>query len=63
MFTIEIETGNAAFGVDDEARNAEVARILRAIARLLIRDRTDGACRDANGNRVGYYGFDIGPIR
>jgi hypothetical protein len=50
-FKLTIETENAAF--DDEPE-AEVARILRAVAeRLEIAGLTDGACYDVNGNRVG----------
>ena len=55
MFSLTIDTGNAAFSED---RNAEVARILEETASKL----RDGRCQDAsdelflrdlNGNKVG----------
>jgi hypothetical protein len=55
-FKLNIECGNAAF-VDDQ--NAEIARILRAVAADLEAD-TSGRLyeqhfRDSNGNRVGSF--------
>lgn len=65
MFTLTMETDNAAFCDDDEgghneaARGAEVARILRWIAERVERgNNLSGAFRDANGNKVGTYTFD-----
>ena len=54
MFTLKIETDNAAF--EDELRGPELARILRAVADRLadlgsLEDR--GALYDSNGNNVG----------
>ncbi len=59
MFTLTIETGNAAFGdcLDDET--AELARILRAAADKLDEGSTYGLLYDANGNRMG--SFEVGP--
>jgi hypothetical protein len=66
-FTVKINCENAAFGFDptedddepdEEARAAEVARILRKIAFSLEQGGEDsGTCRDTNGNSVGAYGF------
>lgn len=58
MFSLKIETSNAAF-TDDPA--AEIARALREVA-----DKIEGAggrfysapVRDVNGNRVGRIEFD-----
>lgn len=59
MFTLTIDTDNAAF---DDDPGAEVARILRSVA-----DRVDadlgpgpllgGAARDVNGKTVGRWSF------
>ncbi len=54
MFTLKIETENAAFAEDG---SSEVARILRDVASRLDRGETDGRVRDANGNTVGDFGF------
>lgn len=56
MFTLTIDTGNAAF---DDA-GPELARILRELAARLEPGLTcDGGAdvRDTNGNRVGSWGF------
>lgn len=54
-FKIVIETGNAAF--EGEAKNGEIARILRDVATQLDNEGwTSGACYDVNGNSVGWYG-------
>lgn len=53
MFTLKIKTDNAAFS--DGARGAEIARILRDIARQ-VEDMCEGArcsIQDGNGNTVG----------
>jgi hypothetical protein len=51
MFSLEIDTGNAAF---EDSPGAEVARILRVVAER-IEAGEDGviALMDANGNKVG----------
>jgi hypothetical protein len=54
VFKLTIDTDNAAF---EDGGNDEVARILRKLAdRVEYGDRLaddNGACLDANGNRVG----------
>lgn len=56
MFTLKIETGNAAF-----ENPQEVARILKNLAHDAaseLRDMADrGALRDANGNTVGTWRY------
>lgn len=58
-FTLEFETGNAAFGETRGERREEIARILRTVADRLTRTYSTGddcgPIRDANGNRVGSY--------
>lgn len=65
-FTLTINTDNAAFDAEaddahqtehDNARNAEVARILRYAADR-VEYGTIGPLRDVNGNTVGSYSFD-----
>lgn len=51
MFTVKMKTDNDAFADGNAA--AEVARILRRIGERLESGERDGACMDANGNRVG----------
>ena len=50
---IKIKTDNAAF----EERDAEIARIVREVARWIdsegIDDGAEARCRDLNGNTVG----------
>lgn len=63
MFTMQIETDNAAFGEGDVRggdRAAEVARILRRVARLVEDGSVSGPLHDANGNRVGEFELDGG---
>ena len=53
MFTLQIETGNAAF---EHGGGAEIARILREVAdRIAVGRFTNDDCklRDLNGNTVG----------
>lgn len=69
MFKLKIETDNAAFrdpycDSEDEcdpahvlASREEVARILRKVADKVESDCVQGAVYDANGNRVGNFGF------
>lgn len=61
MFTLKIETDNAAF----EDLSGETARILRDIAKKLDDGQTDGKGKDINGNTVGDWGFStlIAPKR
>lgn len=62
MFKVVIKTGNAAFHEDDgqetdDARGAEVARILRDIAAHVENGGEVGSCMDVNGNGVGKWGY------
>ena len=55
MFTLQVQTRNAAF---EDCQGAEVARILRALADSLEGCHVkvgslSGILRDVNGNRVG----------
>lgn len=55
MFTLGITNmENAAFADD---ASAEVARILREVAIAMEAGRTEGKCRDINGNTVGEWGL------
>jgi hypothetical protein len=66
-FEISFKTDNAAFFFTDEdpeadpinekARGAESARILRHVALQLLEGYVEGDCVDANGNRIGYFAF------
>ena len=57
MFTITIETDNAAF--EDDAKYAEVARLLRNAAARIAQGRDDVfPLMDVNGNRVGRAQFE-----
>ena len=54
MFSVNVETDNAAFGDrEPEPACAECARIVRIIAGELDAGRLSGSIRDVNGNRVG----------
>lgn len=50
MFNVEINTGNAAFGI---THSLELARILRELADKVESGQDDTVLRDMNGNRVG----------
>ena len=52
MFSITISTDNEVFS-DNE--NAEVARILLAVAERVLDGHGEGKCLDANGNTVGKF--------
>lgn len=62
MFTITIETDNAAFedviewpaGTPD-GKVTEIGRILREVAARLIAGEQEGTISDYNGNRVGVF--------
>lgn len=56
MFTLEIETDNAAFG--DNNLLIETARILRDAANKVEQGEHPGTLRDVNGNKVGAYQFE-----
>jgi sugar phosphate isomerase/epimerase len=51
MFTLNIDTGNAAF--DEDEPNIELTRILREVIGHLNAWDTEGKIRDLNGNTVG----------
>lgn len=56
MFTLKIETGNAAFREFGCAKGDEVTRILEEIAsKLRGADKMGGPVKDSNGNTVGSY--------
>lgn len=52
MFTLTIETENAAFKGDAAT---ELARILRYVVKCLDNDQTLGFVHDINGNKVGKF--------
>jgi len=54
VFTVRIETGNAAYDLN---RNAELARQLRDIADAVEAGNESGNVQDVNGNTVGRYGI------
>ena len=60
MFTLTIETDNAAFGEPDLCAH-EIARILtkaaKDVQRVLDAPPTTMILRDVNGNRVGRWSF------
>lgn len=51
VFTLEIETGNAAFG--DGGLGLELAAVIQRAIPLLLRGETSFDVRDTNGNVVG----------
>lgn len=53
MFTLTIETDNAAFGDTSEDALREIARILYANRARFNAGNTDGKLLDVNGNTVG----------
>lgn len=57
MFTLKIETDNAAF--DDQNAFHEVARILRETAGKVESWEREGALYDVNGNRVGAFRLEV----
>lgn len=58
MFTVKIETKNAAFDDNNGGATSELAGILRDVAADLYRGQTDGPCRDYQGNTVGRYHYE-----
>lgn len=71
MFTLKINTDNAAFGELGAEKAAEVAMILRRVAGELeagaarVRHKgrklvsVEGQCRDTNGNTVGEWSLTV----
>lgn len=58
MFTLKIETSNAAFSGD--AAGYECARILRELAATIEEGRDgSGRIRDINGNTVGHWSLAV----
>ena len=55
MFTLTIETHNAAFGETDSEVAAEIAKIMRHIAGKVEAGADSGRIYDHNGNHVGDY--------
>jgi hypothetical protein len=51
-FELKIETDNAAFSEDP---GAEIARILRDVARVVAQGGLEGFVADSNGNMVGNF--------
>lgn len=58
MFTLTIQTNNAAFGVTTWETQEEIARILAAIISRINYGQKLGNCMDANGNKVGQWQLD-----
>lgn len=56
MFTLTIETDNAAF--EDDNLLAETARILRVAADKIERGNHPANLLDVNGNKVGSFAFE-----
>lgn len=61
MFELRFDTDNAAF--DGHALRAEIARILRSVARSVGEDSTAmqeqvHTVRDVNGNRIGLWRYE-----
>lgn len=50
-FTMEFDTGNAAFA--DDNGGDEAAQILRYVAKQVADGFTSGLITDSNGNRIG----------
>jgi hypothetical protein len=59
MFTLKINTDNAAFGERGAEKAAEVAMILRRVVGELLGENLSGRCRDANGNAVGEWSLTV----
>ena len=55
MFTLKIETKNAAFADDCYSPQLEVARILRSLADKIEDGDSQGPVLDYNGNTVGHF--------
>lgn len=59
MFTLNIETSNAAF--QDDAAHHEIARILRDLAERFDNGVDSGTVKDTNGNTVGSFALMLEP--
>lgn len=59
-FVLQINCDNAAF--EGDARNAEVAYLLRKTATQIIHRDDEGILMDSNGNRVGSWAFREAPF-
>ena len=55
MFTLKIETINAAFGDNHYDKVVEITNILEQIRQKLQNGETNGNIRDLNGNTVGIF--------
>ena len=55
MFRLEFDTDNDAFA---DNLDAESARILREVSMAVEQGRTEGRCRDINGNTIGTWVFE-----
>jgi hypothetical protein len=60
MFTLKINTNNAAFGDDSSESNSEVSRILGVVSRKVEGGATSGLVLDLNGNTVGSFNTEKG---
>ncbi len=56
MFKVQFETDNAIFADDPEE---EIARILKLVAKEVLRGDTQHNIRDINGNLVGGWSFEV----
>lgn len=62
MFTLKINTDNAAFGDTETAAADEVVTILRFIASRMEYGTMSAPIRDTNGNTVGQYALEHEPL-
>lgn len=58
MFTLKINTDNAAFGDDSSESSSEVSRILGVVSRKVEGGATSGLVLDLNGNTVGSFNIE-----
>ena len=58
MFTLTIETDNAAFGEPGNFEHGEVARLLHKVAHTVAAGFTEGSIIDLNGNTVGHFNLE-----
>lgn len=56
MFRVEIETSNAVFDDDDQAR-IEIAHLLDGLSNKLTTGVNEGILKDTNGNTVGKWSY------
>lgn len=55
MFTLKIETGNAAFHPEHGSGVGEVTSLIREAADNVARGKRSGVLLDSNGNTVGKF--------